>query len=69
MKTTHVKTTKPSQETRRSFTWGVKTTDVSFMRMSEAEAAMDGSGGGGDCSAIAKFDKPRKTKPGSGNHR
>jgi hypothetical protein len=66
MKTAKPKTPRRSQTAKRSFTWGIKTTDISFMRMAEAEAAMEGSGGG-DCSAISNFDPAthkRVTQPG-----
>jgi hypothetical protein len=63
MKTTKSKTPRRSQETKRSFSWGIKTTDISFMRMTEAEAAMEGSSGGGDCSAISEFDSAKHKRP------
>lgn len=63
MKTPQPRSPKPSRETKRSFTWGIRKTDISFMRMTPAEAALDGSGGGGDCSAIARIDKPRRKNP------
>lgn len=63
MKTTTPKTARPSQATMRSFIWGIQSTDISFMRLGEAEVAMEGSPGGSDCSKIARFDKPRKKNP------
>lgn len=59
MKSTTPKRAKPSRDTKRSFTWGVRTTDIAFMRSTEAESAMEGCGGCADCSAISKLDLPR----------
>jgi len=65
MKTTTPKSPKPSRNTKRSFTWGVQTTDISFMRLTEAESALEGCGGCSDCSAISKFDKRRPKRAGN----
>ena len=64
MKTPAPKSIRPSRDTRRSFTWGVRSTDISFMRSTEAEAALEGCSNCGDCSAIAKIDKPRGKRAG-----
>jgi hypothetical protein len=67
MKTPSSKSPPRSRESRRSFTWGVRSTEISFMRADEAGAAMEGSGNCQDCSAIAPFDRPRPRRPdGSG---
>ena len=65
MKSPAPQTPKPGRDTRRSFTWGIRSTDISFMRVTEAEAALDGCGNCSDCSAIAKEDPARgKRLPG-----
>jgi hypothetical protein len=62
MKNPTLKTPKPGKSIKRSFTWGITSTEISFMRMTQAEGAMDGCSGS-DCSKIAKFDKPRQKRP------
>jgi hypothetical protein len=67
MKTPSPKLPPPSRESARSFTWGVRSTEISFMRADEAGAAMEGSGWNcQDCSAIAPFDRPRPRRPETG---
>jgi hypothetical protein len=65
MKTAKPTTQRRSQASKRSFTWGIKAADISFMRVTDAEAAMEGSSGGSDCSAISNFDpvQHRKATP------
>ncbi|MDB5913736.1 MAG: hypothetical protein JWP22_2411 [Ramlibacter sp.] len=60
--TTDVDTANPSQPKKPHFTWGIRSTDISFMRTAEAEAALDGCNCNCDCGAISKFDKPRKKR-------
>lgn len=62
MKAATPRTPRPSLATKRAFTWGIQSTEISFMRLGEGDA-IEGSPGGSDCSKIAKFDKPRKQNP------
>lgn len=63
MKTPNPSSSKPAPETKRPFTWSISTTDVPFMQMSGAEAAMEGSSSC-DCGAITRTGKPRQKRPG-----
>lgn len=47
---------------KRSFAWGVRSSDIAWAQAKEHENAMDGSNCG-DCSFVTPFDKPRKQKP------
>lgn len=63
MKHTKVAANNARTSEARSFTWSVSTTEIAFMRGSDADAAREGSSSSNnDCSAIAKFDKPRKKR-------
>lgn len=56
------KNPKAERFTRRGFTWGIRSTDIAFMHVSPAQAALDGSANDCGC-GLAKFDQ-RKKKPG-----
>lgn len=47
---------RPSRSQARAFLWHLKTADISFMRPSEAEFAVDGSS---DCGAVHPQPQPR----------
>ena len=52
---------KTKVQTKKSFTWGISSTSISFLRTNEIEAARDGSAN--DCSKISPLPQPRR-KPG-----
>ncbi len=52
------KNPKAERLTRRGFTWGIRSTDIAFMHVSPAQAALDGSSNDCGC-GLAKFDPPR----------
>ena len=64
MKTMSPKTSAPGRVAARSFAWGVRSTEIDFMRATGAETATEGCNGNcSDCSAIAPFDQPRPKRP------
>jgi xanthine dehydrogenase iron-sulfur cluster and FAD-binding subunit A len=46
---------------RRTFTWGISSSEIPFMRATEAETAGEGSNcGNGDCGAITRLPSRRE---------
>jgi hypothetical protein len=50
---------------KRSFTWGLQVSDISWMKPGAAGQAIDGSTAS-DCIAITPTDKRRRRKPAPG---
>lgn len=58
-----MKNPKAARFTKREFSWGIKSTDIDFMRVDPAQAALDGSVNDCGC-GLAKFDqRTKKAKP------
>ena len=53
------KNPKAERFTKRSFTWGIRSTDIAFMQVDPAQAALDGSANDCGC-GLARFDKGSK---------
>lgn len=52
---------KTKAQTKKSFQWGVSSTAIDFMRVSDLQAARDGSSN--DCSAISPLPQPKRKAP------
>ena len=62
---TKTKTQAPSAS-KRSFTWGLKTTEIDFMKLGPAEGVIDGNPVGCDCGCGGGDVLPRQQRtPGA----
>jgi hypothetical protein len=50
--------TKALSQTQKPFRWGITSTEISFLKTSEVEAARDGSAS--DCSKISPLPLPKR---------